>query len=251
MPLAEHTTRAFDLELSELAQLIAEMGGRAERQLIDAVDALVKRDVQRGTLTVASDRALDALQDRIQQLAVQTIARRQPMAVDLRQLVGILRIASELERIGDLATNIGKRVIALNGAELPRGPMRGVSSMVDMVLGHLGDVLDGFARRDTAKAIDVWHGDQRVDALYASVFQEIITVMSEDPAAVRFGIHLSFCTKNLECVGDHIANIAETIHYMVEGRTLRSDQGLPVANWPAAVLAAEDVKITPDIDPVG
>jgi phosphate transport system protein len=160
------------------------------------------------------------MQRAIEERAIETIARRQPVAIDLRQVVGILRIANDIERIGDLAKNIGKRIIAMKGEEMPRRSLRGVSHMADLMLAQLRDVLDGFARRDAAKALDVWTRDQDVDRLYTSLFRELLTYMVENPFSVGYAVHLLFCTKNLERMGDHATNIAESVYYMVHGQTL-------------------------------
>ena len=220
MARSEHTTKAFDSDLQELTRTTAEMGGLAERQIAEAIEALTTRDSERAWRVINTDAAIDKLQRAIEERAVETIARRQPVAVDLRQVVGILRIANELERIGDLAKNIGKRIIAINGADMPRRLLLGVSHMANLMLAQLRDVLDSFARRDAAKAVDVWTRDQDVDRLYTSLFRELILGMMENPVMVTFGIHLLFCTKNLERMGDHATNIAEVVYYMVNGETL-------------------------------
>ena len=217
---SEHTAKAFDSDLQELAQAMAEMGGLAERQIAEAIEALTTRDNERAWRLIDADAMIDTMQRAIEERAVETIARRQPVAVDLRQVVGILRIANELERIGDLAKNIGKRIIAINGQELPRRSLRGVSHMAGLMLAQLRNVLDSFARRDAAKAVDVWGRDQEIDRLYTSLFRELLIHMTENPVTVTLGIHLLFCTKNLERMGDHATNIAEAVYYMVNGETL-------------------------------
>jgi phosphate transport system protein len=224
MALAEHTTKAFDFDLQELARMIAEMGGLAERQIIEVIEALTKRDTERAGRVVAADAAIDALQRSIEELAVETIARRQPMAIDLREVVGVLRISNELERIGDLAKNIGKRVIALSGGDISRRSMRGVRHMASLALAQLQDALDSFARRDLSKAMAVHAHDDEVDRMYTSMFRELVTSMVEDPGIITPGIHLLFCTKNLEQMGDHTTNIAEAVQYIIEGYALLNDR---------------------------
>jgi len=220
MAWSEHTTKAFDSDLQELARTMAEMGGLAERQIAEAIEALTTRDNERAWRVINADAMIDDMQRTIEERAVETIARRQPVAVDLRQVIGILRIANELERIGDLAKNIGKRIIAINGEDMPRRSLRGVSHMANLMLAQLRDVLDSFARRDAAKAVVVWTRDQDVDRLYTSLFRELIVYMMENPVTLTFGIHLLFCTKNLERMGDHATNIAEAVYYMVNGQSL-------------------------------
>jgi len=216
----QHTAKAFDIDLQDLARMVAEMGGLAEKQVADAVDALAKRDTNMAQRVTASDSAIDTLQREIEEKSVLTIARRQPMAVDLRDIVGSLRIANDLERIGDLAKNIAKRVIALNAEFPPPKLIRGVEHMTDLVLEQLKAVLDAYARRDDNKAMAVWRGDEEIDAVCTSVFRELLTYMMEDPRNITFCIHLMFCAKNIERMGDHATNIAETVHYIVDGNPI-------------------------------
>jgi phosphate transport system protein len=218
--MTDHTHKAFDSELQDLARMVAEMGGLAEKQVADSVDALAKRDTTLAQRVTAADATIDSLQREIEEKSVLTIARRQPVAVDLRDIVGALRLANDLERIGDLAKNIAKRVIALNGEFPPPKLIRGVEHMADLVLGQLKSVLDSFARHDVSKAMAVWRGDEEIDAVCTSVFPELLTYMMEDPRNITFCIHLLFCAKNIERMGDHATNIAETVHYMIEGRPI-------------------------------
>src|SRR5262245_24325315 len=224
LAITEHTTRAFDADLLELTQMIAEMGGYAERQVIEAIDALMKRDRALAKRVVTADAALDLQQREIERRAIEIIATRQPMAVDLREIVGMLRIANDLERLGDLAKNIAKRVAALNQEDMPHRALRGVTHMTALALNQLCDVLDSFAQRDSQKAMDVWKRDEEIDAMYTSLFRELLTYMMEDPGTVSFGIHLLFCAKNIERIGDHTTNIAEAVHYMVEGHAFMDER---------------------------
>jgi phosphate transport system protein len=219
----EHTAKAFDIDLQELGRMVAEMGGLAEKQIADSVAALAKRDNERAKRVIESDANIDALQGEIEEKAVLTIARRQPMAVDLREVVGALRVANDLERIGDLAKNIAKRV-ALTGDFHPQKLIRGVEHMASMVLIQLKAVLDSYAAQDLNKALGVWKGDEEIDALCTSLFRELITYMMEDPRNITFCIHLMFCAKNIERMGDHATNIAETVHYMIEGRPIADER---------------------------
>jgi phosphate transport system protein len=218
--MVDHTLKAFDADLQELTRKVAEMGGLAEREIADAIEALTRRDVELAARVVASDPAIDNLQREIEEKAVLTIARRQPMAVDLREIVGALRVANDLERIGDLAKNIGKRVGALQGDFNPHKLLRGVEHMASLVLAQLKQVLDAYAAHDLAAALAVWKADEQVDAMCTSLFRELLTYMMEDPRNITFCIHLMFCAKNIERMGDHATNIAETIHYMIEGRPI-------------------------------
>ena len=220
MVITDHTTKAFDIDLQELTRMVAEMGGLAEKQVADAVDALARRDADRAQQTVATDPDVDALQAEIEEKAVLTIARRQPMAVDLREIVGALRVSNDLERIGDLAKNIGKRVMALDGEFHPPKLIRGVEHMSALVLGQLKQVLDAYAGRDLQGALAVWNGDEEIDSMCTSLFRELLTYMMEDPRNITFCMHLMFCAKDIERMGDHATNIAETVYYMIEGRPI-------------------------------
>ena len=218
--MMEHTIRAFDADLQDLARMIAEMGGLAERQIGDALDALNRHDALLARSVVAADARIDVLQREIEEKAILTIARRQPMAVDLRDIVGALRVSNDLERIGDLAKNIAKRVEVVENELRLQKVMRGVEHMTELVLTQIKDVLDAFARRDVGKAIQVWRSDEEVDAVNNSLFRELLTYMMEDPRNISVCIHLLFCAKNIERMGDHATNIAETIYYIVEGHAL-------------------------------
>ncbi len=210
MTMSEHTAKAFDADLQDLARLVAEMGGLAERAIADSVTALADRDVALAQQVISADAAIDVLQREIEEKAILTIARRQPMAVDLREIVAALRVSNDLERIGDLAKNIGKRVVAIGGNFRAPTVLRGVESMADLVLAALKDVLDAYAQRDVERALAVWKGDEEIDAVNNSLFRELLTYMMEDPRNITFCTHLLFCAKNIERIGDHATNIAET-----------------------------------------
>jgi phosphate transport system protein len=220
MAMTEHTAKAFDADLQDLARMVSEMGGLAEKEVAESVQALATRDTVLAQRIVALDASVDDLQRGIEEKAVLTIARRQPMAVDLREIVGDLRISNDLERIGDLAKNIAKRVIALNGDFPPPKLIRGVEHMATLVLAQLKEVLDAYAARDVARALAVWRADEEIDAMCTSVFRELLTYMMEDPRNISFCIHLLFAAKNIERMGDHTTNIAETLHYMIHGMAI-------------------------------
>jgi phosphate transport system protein len=218
--MSDHTAKAFDLDLQELRKMIAEMGGLTERQIMESLGVLECHDAARARRVVAADLGIDALQREIEDKAVLTIARRQPMAVDLRELVGALRLCNDLERIGDLAKNIAKRAILLEGEAHSLSIGRGVQHIGAVALGQLKQVLDSYATRDLEKALAVWKDDEEIDALCISLFRELLTYMLEDPRNITSCLHLMFCAKNIERIGDHATNIAETVHYLVEGRTI-------------------------------
>jgi len=217
---SDHTAKAFDEDLQELNRLIAEMGGLAERQIADSVDALVRRDTTLATNVVTADLDLDKLQHLIEERAVLTIARRQPMAVDLREIVGAMRVAIDLERIGDLSKNIGRRVAQLDSDFHPLKLIRGLEHMTDLVQSQVKSVLDAYAAHDLPAAMTVWKGDEEVDAICTSLFRELLTYMMEDPRNISFCIHLMFCAKNIERIGDHATNVAETVFYIIEGQQM-------------------------------
>jgi phosphate transport system protein len=236
MAMNEHTAKAFDVDLQDLSRMVAEMGGLAEKQIADSVDALATRDSGRAERVIAADIAIDSLQREIEERSVLTIARRQPMAVDLREVISALRIANDLERIGDLAKNIAKRVVPITTDFHPQKLIRGVEHMSALVLTQLKQVLDSYASHDIEKALAVWNGDEEIDAMCTSLFRELLTYMMEDPRHITFCIHLMFSAKNIERMGDHATNIAETVYFMVQGRPITEER--PKGDTLAA-LAAE------------
>jgi len=217
---ADHTTKAFDADLQDISRKVAEMGGLAERQIADATRALVERDVDLAERVIANDLLIDTMQHDIEEKAILTIARRQPMAVDLREIIGAMRVCNDLERIGDHAKHIGKRVVALDLDLHPQKLIRGVEHMATLVAALLKQVLDAYASHDVAGALAVWNGDEEVDAICTSLFRELLTYMMEDPRNITFCMHLMFCAKDVERIGDHATNIAETVYYMIEGRPI-------------------------------
>jgi phosphate transport system protein len=200
------------------------MGGISEKMLVDALVALARHDKPLAQAVIALDPRLDVLHREVEENAILTIARRQPLAVDLRETISAIRIAGDVERIGDLAKNIAKRALAIGDDFQPQKIVVGLQHMNDLVLGQLKDVLDAYAQKDTAKALDVWKRDGAIDALYTSLFRELLTYMMEDPRNISFCTHLLFCAKNIERIGDHTTNIAETVHYLVTAETLAIDR---------------------------
>jgi phosphate transport system protein len=227
--VVEHTVRGYDRELDTLERRIAEMGGIAEKMVVDAMDALANADTVLAHQVVAVDPRLDALQREIEDLTVITIARRQPVAVDLRELIGAIRIAGDLERVGDLAKNIAKRTVRVGAeARVPRAII-GLKHMNEVATELLKDVLDAYAQRDEERAREVWERDVELDALEDSVFRDLLTHMMEDPRNISFCAHLLFCSKNIERIGDHATNIAETVVYLVTGEPMPPDR--PRGRW--------------------
>jgi phosphate transport system protein len=222
--MSNHITKAFDDDLQELNRMVAEMGGLAEKEIADSVHALTRRDTNLALKVIKSDEQVDVLQREIEERAILTIARRQPMAIDLREVVSALRVANEIERIGDLAKNISKRVLDLNGEYPSLKLIRGVEHMGTLVLSQLKRVLDSYAARNVDDAMDVWRRDEEIDAMCVSLFRELLTYMMEDPRNITFCIHLLFSAKNIERMGDHATNIAETVHYMIKGEPIASER---------------------------
>jgi phosphate transport system protein len=233
----DHTAKAFDSDLQEIMRKVAEMGGLVERQLADAVNALVERDTDLAERVISTDPAIDNLQHEIEEKAILTIARRQPMAIDLREIVGAMRVCNDLERIGDHVKHIGKRVVALDGDFYPQKLIRGVEHMADLVSAQIKQVLDAYASRDLQAAMAVWKGDEEVDALCTSLFRELLTYMMEDPRNITFCMHLMFSAKDIERMGDHATNIAETVYYMIEGRPIADQRPKgDTTSFPTALL---------------
>jgi phosphate transport system protein len=223
--LRKHTVRSFDEDLAELTRLIATMGGLVEQQVAASVEALTKRDSEAAERVVSQDDRVDELEQQIDQLAIRLLAIRQPLAVDLRVIAMALKISNDLERTGDYAVNIAKRVKRINVHEQLK-PFITIPLMAEICEGMLKDVLDAYIERDGEKALEVWRRDPDVDEYYNQLFRELLTYILEDPKLTGVCIDLMFVAKNLERIGDHATNIAEKIHYMVYGDQLhrpRSD----------------------------
>ncbi|MET0539356.1 MAG: phosphate signaling complex protein PhoU [Xanthobacteraceae bacterium] len=218
--MTEHTTKVFDVELRELTAMVVEMGSLVEKQIEGALHALANDDTEAAQRAIALDANIDSMQQDIEQKAVLTIARRQPMAVDLREIVGALRIANDLERVGDLAKNNAKRVMPVSGELRSSDLMPGLERMGELVFERIRQVLDSYAKRDRESALAVWNGDEEIDAMCISLFRELLTYMMEDARNITYCIHLMFCAKNLERMGDHATNIAETIFYIIDGKMI-------------------------------
>jgi phosphate transport system protein len=206
----------FDEDLTQLDNIIAEMGGLAEAQLADAIDAMLKRDVEKAELVIEHDARIDVLETEVDASATALLALRQPVAEDLRIVICALKTAAILERIGDYAKNIAKRTIAMSQST-PIGPSHTVARMGTMVQSMIKNVLDAYAERDADKAEDVRQSDQEVDALHTSLFREVLTYMMEDPRFIGPGTHLLFIAKNIERIGDHTTSIAKNVYILVHG----------------------------------
>lgn len=214
---SSHIFSAFDDELKYLMRRISEMGGMAEQMAAESVRALVNSDAALAQKVISDDVIMDAIEREIGDKAIVTIARRQPVAADLREIIGALRIASDLERVGDMGKNNAKRVMAVQGTGVPRKLARGIEHLSELVLVQLKEVLDVYSSRSAEKANAIRDRDEEIDAVYTSLFRELLTYMMEDPRNITSCTHLLFCAKNLERIGDHATNIAETIYYMTTG----------------------------------
>lgn len=217
--LPAHTVKSYDDQLKRLRDTLMRIGGIVENSLAEAISAMVRRDAVAASAIVQRDAEVDALQRSVEDQAVRLLALRQPMANDLRMIVGAIRIALDLERVGDYAANIAKRVIVLS--QLPPvvsvGPVQRMGRIVQEMLK---DTLDAFSSGDPEKAHSVWRRDEQVDEAYNSVFRNLLTYMMEDPRNITACTHLLFCAKNLERIGDHVTNIAENAYYVITGRQL-------------------------------
>jgi len=216
----QHTTRAYDQELKFLTMRIGAMGGHAERMVDEAMAALVHADTGLAAKVVRDDEILDAGQREVDEKAILIIARRQPVAADLREIISAIRISADLERVGDLGKNIAKRVGAIAADRLPVGLFRGLQALAELALTQLKEVLDAYASRSVEKIAFVRDRDERIDAMYTSLFRELLTYMMEDPRNISACTHLLFCAKNIERIGDHATNIAEAVYYIVTGEQM-------------------------------
>ncbi len=220
----EHTVKSYEEELKLLDRRIAQMGGYAEKLLLQAMDSLERRDPKLAEKAVSDDVMVDQLERELQDQVIVMIARRQPLANDLRHIMTVIKIAGDLERIGDLAKNIAKRALTLAGESYPKPLMTGMRHMTEMVQNQLKDVLDALTALDADKAMQVWRNDQQVDAMYNSLFRELLTYMMEDPRNIGICTHFLFGAKNIERIGDHTTNIAENVYYLVHGVPITDDR---------------------------
>ncbi|MEQ8286357.1 phosphate signaling complex protein PhoU [Thalassospira sp.] len=214
-----HIVSSFDEELTRLNNIISQMGGLAESQLISAIRSIVKRDSELAEKVILSDHRIDILEQEVQDFVVRFLALRQPMADDLRHVVTALKLSNDLERIGDLAKNIAKRAQVLNQIP-PIRPVQVIPNMGKLAQEIIKDVLDAYIEGDAEKAERVWARDQEVDDMYNSLFRELLTYMMEDPRNITASTHMLFIAKNIERIGDHATNIAETIYYRIKGEDL-------------------------------
>ena len=215
----EHTVKAFDEDITKVRGLIAEMGGLAEVSLREAMEALVKGNLDLAASVIARDKKIDALEAEVDRLAVRTIALRAPMADDLRELIAAIKIAGVIERIGDYAKNIAKSADKIEGRKRFE-PLTLIPAMADVAAGMVHDVLTAFAARDAALAHQVVERDEKVDAFYESLFRNLVSFMIENPSTISSCAQLLFVARNIERIGDHATNVAEMVYYAATGTHL-------------------------------
>ena len=220
----EHIVRAYEEDLSALNTKIAKMGALAEQVVAQSLEALANRDRVLAENTIEQDEVIDRLEAEIEADVGVMIVKRQPVAYDLRQVMAPFRIATDLERIGDLGKNIAKRTLAMGKEAPPRQLVLGLKHMGEPALVQLKLVLDAFMERDADHALKVWYKDESIDAMYNSVFRELLTYMMEDPQNIGMCTHLLFGAKNLERIGDHTTNIAEVVYFLVHGTTIHDQR---------------------------
>ncbi len=212
----DHTVKAFDDDVRELRGMISEMGGRSEQALDQAIRALATHDLALAEQVVAGDRKIDELETEVERRVVQVMALRAPMADDLREMVAALKIAGVVERIGDYAKNIAKRVPLMSDSRSSEAVSL-LESMAGIAKEMVHDVLDAFAARDADEAMRVCARDKAVDDFYSSIFRTLVTHMIENPRTIGESTHLLFVARNIERIGDHATNVAEMVYYAVTG----------------------------------
>jgi len=218
--MAQHIVSSFDEELRQLDQLLREMDELSGSMIRRATQALLEADVELAQKVVTDDREVDAKQRDLDDRAVTLIARRQPMAQDLRLVVGTIRMAADIERIGDLAKNIAKRVGGVGQTPISPELSASIQSMSDLVLKQVDAVIEHYVARRPEDLVELRDNDEKIDIFYTSIFRELLTYMMEDPRKITACTHLLFCAKNLERVGDHVTNIAENAYYILTGQQL-------------------------------
>ena len=214
--MVDHTVKAFDSEIGQLRGLVAEMGGLAEVAISDAITALVQHDEDLARQVVAADAKLDALEAEVDRLAVRTIALRAPMADDLRDVIAALKISGVIERIGDYAKNIAKRVNAMDQRSRIE-PVTLIPAMAEIAEGMVRDVLNAYGSRDAQLAVEVIRRDAKLDQFYNTLFRSLLTHMMENPSTITVAAQMLFIARNLERIGDHATNVAEMVYYAATG----------------------------------
>jgi phosphate transport system protein len=218
--MADHTVKAFDADLAKMTGMIAEMGDLAEKQVKDAVEALVRRDSELAKRVIALDETNETMQRDIETHATLLIARRQPVAYDLRLIVAVWETAIELRRVGTLAKNIANSAVTLGGDFAMPQPVNALRRLARAASRRLRDVVKSVIHADAAQAQHLWRTDNEIDEMYAGLCRELLTYMMADPAMSPSAVQLLFCAKNVELIGDHVTNIAEAAHYLAHGQRI-------------------------------
>ncbi len=227
--MTDHTVTAFDEDLRLISRKVTEMGGHAESMVAQSVSALMRGDKAMAESIIAQDLVLDNLQHELDEHVFVVIAKRQPMAVDLREIIGALRMAGDLERVGDMGKSIAKRTKEIGDVTFPKKVLHGLDHLNRLALEQLKNVLDAYVHKDVEKAREVIARDDEIDQVYTSLFRELLTYMMEDPRNITICTHLLFCAKNIERIGDHATNLAETIEYIITGESALSTHGTRLA----------------------
>ena len=231
-----HLVKSYEGDLKRLREMIARMGGLAERQVADSADALIRRDTELAAEVVQRDVLLDNMEREVEQFCVRLLALRQPMAADLRLIVACMKISQDLERIGDYARNGAKRALIVSAQPLV-GSMNGFERMAELVQDNLKGAIDALVENDAEKADAVWRNDEPIDGIYNGIFRELLTFMMEDPRNITSATHLLFVAKNMERIGDHATNIAERVRFAVLGEGVVGDR--PKGDTSASMTAPE------------
>ena len=230
--MTDHTVTSYDTELRELNDLVVRMGDAVSGQLRAVVGVQKSGDTSGAQRIIGADAAVDDLQVMIEEKIVQVIAKRQPMAIDLRTLIAMLKLTTDLERIGDLAKNNAKRVLATSGQTHNAEVSANLERLGRLVIDQVGSAVRAFHDRDDDLACNVWARDAEIDTMQTSIFRELLTYMMEDPRNIGYCTHLMFCARNLERIGDHATNIVEQVHYVVTGRSMPLDRPRGTSDLP-------------------
>ncbi|CAG1013499.1 Phosphate-specific transport system accessory protein PhoU [Rhizobiaceae bacterium] len=218
--MGEHTVTSFDQDLQHIDTLLRDMGALAGSMVEASARALLNTDNALAQRVISDDTVMDAKQRELDDSAITLIAKRQPMAQDLRSVVGAIRMAADYERIGDLAKNIAKRVGAVGESAAPRSLSHSIEAMAALALEQVNGISRLYAERKADALGALRAEDEKIDIQYTAVFRELLTYMMEDPRNITACTHLLFCAKNLERIGDHVTNIAENAYYVMTGQQL-------------------------------
>lgn len=216
----DHTVRAFDADLASLVRMVAELNAAVEKQLRDAVEALIGEDAKLAETVIEREAPRVAIQRQMESDAVLLIARRQPVAYDLRLIVATWETALELSRVGDVARSTAELALKLDHPTSMPEPAKGLRRITRVALRRLNDAVESLVRGDAEKAEGLWRSDHEIDSIYNSLCREFLTYMMADPASGPSALHLLACAKSIESIGDNVTNVADAVHYLVAGRRI-------------------------------